>query len=277
MVRVRVRVSTAVPVGVEPVKAIFAMPLLCASAAPASDPYPVTTLSTPAGTVSLMSSMSAMIEVGVCSAGLSTTLPRENSHVEARAPSVVSMARQLPSSAVLCGAKGLTPLVAHQFPAARAGATFHAAMTSGKFHGMIWPTTPSGSWHGCSVSVRPLASLSLSVYARPGLASVSARSPTRACQGRSPNPHPTLSWMLIETVLMSISEAAPSSARITPAKYRKWSMTRGRSAAIDSRTALPLSTVSILASRSAFASMMSAILSNTFERSVTDALDQVDL
>mmetsp|Transcript_15706 Transcript_15706/g.37190 ORF Transcript_15706/g.37190 Transcript_15706/m.37190 type:complete len:203 (-) Transcript_15706:305-913(-) len=181
--------STAVPVGVEPVKAIFAMPLLCASAAPASDPYPVTTLSTPAGTVSLMSSMSAMIEVGVCSAGLSTT----------------------------------------QFPAARAGATFHAAMTSGKFHGMIWPTTPSGS------------------------------------------------WMLIETVLMSISEAAPSSARITPAKYRKWSMTRGRSAAIDSRTALPLSTVSILASRSAFASMMSAILSNTFERSVTDALDQVDL
>ena len=79
--------STAVPVGVEPVKAIFAMPLLCASAAPASDPYPVTTLSTPGGTVSLMSSMSAMIEVGVCSAGLSTTLPRGNSHVEVHAPS----------------------------------------------------------------------------------------------------------------------------------------------------------------------------------------------
>ena len=31
------------------------------------------------------------------------------------------------------------------FPAASAGATFHAAMTSGKFHGTIRPTTPSGS------------------------------------------------------------------------------------------------------------------------------------
>jgi len=30
-------------------------------------------------------------------------------------------------------------------PAASAGAGFHAAMSSGKFHGMIWPTTPTGS------------------------------------------------------------------------------------------------------------------------------------
>jgi hypothetical protein len=30
------------------------------------------------------------------------------------------------------------------FPAASAGATFHASMSSGKFHGMICPTTPSG-------------------------------------------------------------------------------------------------------------------------------------
>ena len=30
-------------------------------------------------------------------------------------------------------------------PAARAGATFHAAIISGKFHGMIAPTTPTGS------------------------------------------------------------------------------------------------------------------------------------
>jgi len=29
-------------------------------------------------------------------------------------------------------------------PAARAGATFHANMRRGKFHGMIWPTTPTG-------------------------------------------------------------------------------------------------------------------------------------
>ena len=33
-----------------------------------------------------------------------------------------------------------------QFPAARAGASFHVAMRIGKFHGMICPTTPSGSW-----------------------------------------------------------------------------------------------------------------------------------
>ena len=32
------------------------------------------------------------------------------------------------------------------FPAARAGASFQTAISSGKFHGMIWPTTPSGSW-----------------------------------------------------------------------------------------------------------------------------------
>ena len=30
-------------------------------------------------------------------------------------------------------------------PAASAGAIFHAAIASGKFHGMIWPTTPTGS------------------------------------------------------------------------------------------------------------------------------------
>ena len=46
-----------------------------------------------------------MIEVGVCSAGLRTT----------------------------------------QLPAANAGATFHAAMSRGKFHGIICPTTPNGS------------------------------------------------------------------------------------------------------------------------------------
>ena len=30
-------------------------------------------------------------------------------------------------------------------PAASAGAIFHAAIISGKFQGMIWPTTPTGS------------------------------------------------------------------------------------------------------------------------------------
>ncbi len=47
-----------------------------------------------------------MIDAGVCSAGLSTTA----------------------------------------LPPASAGASFHVAMSSGKFHGMICPTTPSGSW-----------------------------------------------------------------------------------------------------------------------------------
>ena len=56
--------------------------------------------------MSATSSMNAMIETGVCSAGLSTT----------------------------------------QLPAASAGASFHTAISSGKFQGMICPTTPSGSW-----------------------------------------------------------------------------------------------------------------------------------
>ena len=46
------------------------------------------------------------MEAGVCSAGLSTTA----------------------------------------LPAASAGASFHTAIRIGKFHGMIWATTPSGSW-----------------------------------------------------------------------------------------------------------------------------------
>ena len=53
-----------------------------------------------------MISAQTMIEAGVCSAGLSTT----------------------------------------QLPAASAGASFQQAISSGKFQGMIWPTTPSGSW-----------------------------------------------------------------------------------------------------------------------------------
>ena len=36
-------------------------------------------------------------------------------------------------------------LITVQFPAPTAGASFQAAISSGKFHGMIWPTTPSGS------------------------------------------------------------------------------------------------------------------------------------
>ena len=94
------------PVVVSPVKAILAMRLFCASGLPASTPKPLTTLSTPGGSMSAISSISTRMLIGVCSAGFSTT----------------------------------------QLPAASAGASFHAAISSGKFHGMIWPTTPSGSW-----------------------------------------------------------------------------------------------------------------------------------
>ena len=33
-------------------------------------------------------------------------------------------------------------------PHASAGAIFHAAISSGKFHGMTWPATPSGRGAG---------------------------------------------------------------------------------------------------------------------------------
>ena len=55
-----------------------------------------------------------------------------------------------------------------QLPAASAGASFHAAISSGKLNGMIWPTTPSGSrkWYAT-------VSLSISVE-RPSSARAAA-------------------------------------------------------------------------------------------------------
>ena len=94
------------PVVVSPVKAILAMRGEEASGLPHSRPKPLTTLSVPAGSRSAISSSTTRIEAGVCSAGFRTM----------------------------------------QLPAAKAGATFHTAIRIGKFHGMIWPTTPSGSW-----------------------------------------------------------------------------------------------------------------------------------
>jgi hypothetical protein len=85
------------PVVVSPVNATLAMRLFWASGLPASTPKPLTTLSTPGGRRSPMMSISTMIDIGVCSAGLSTM----------------------------------------QLPAASAGASFHVAMRIGKFHGMI--------------------------------------------------------------------------------------------------------------------------------------------
>jgi len=94
------------PVVVSPVNATLATLGLEASGLPASVPKPLTTLRTPGGSRSAITSITLRMEAGVCSAGLSTT----------------------------------------QFPAARAGASFHAAIKIGKFQGMIWATTPSGSW-----------------------------------------------------------------------------------------------------------------------------------
>ena len=94
------------PVAVEPVNEIFATSLCSASGAPASRPEPFTTLSTPAGPpASTNSSASSSADSGEFSAGLSTT----------------------------------------ELPAASAGAIFHAVIMSGKFHGTMQPTTPSGS------------------------------------------------------------------------------------------------------------------------------------
>jgi hypothetical protein len=94
------------PVVVSPVKAILAMRGDEARGLPASTPKPFTTLSTPSGSRSPMTSMTLRIDHGVCSAGFKIT----------------------------------------QLPAASAGASFQVAIRIGKFQGMIWPTTPSGSW-----------------------------------------------------------------------------------------------------------------------------------
>ena len=93
------------PVTVSPVKPIFAIRGFAASALPISAPGPVTMLITPGGTTSSITSISFRIDQGVGDAGLST----------------------------------------EQLPAASAGASFQAAISSGKLNGMICPTTPSGS------------------------------------------------------------------------------------------------------------------------------------
>ena len=94
------------PTSVEPVNAIFATSGCSTSRAPHSEPGPATTLTTPSG-IPASAAISAKRSAvsGVSSAGLSTTV----------------------------------------LPAASAGASFHAAMTSGKFHGVMSPTTPRGS------------------------------------------------------------------------------------------------------------------------------------
>ncbi len=100
------------PTSVEPVKATLSIPAWATIAAPVS-PSPVTILTTPGGRpVSMQISAKARAVSGVYSAGFSTTL----------------------------------------LPAARAGAIFQASISSGKFHGMICPQTPTGFVPGNSLS-----------------------------------------------------------------------------------------------------------------------------
>ena len=94
------------PTSVEPVKPIFATSGCSTSRAPTTEPLPTRTLTTPSGIpASSASSASRSAESGVSSAGFSTTV----------------------------------------FPHASAGPSFQDEMLSGKFHGTISPTTPSGS------------------------------------------------------------------------------------------------------------------------------------
>ncbi len=92
------------PTSVEPVKAILSTSGCSTSSFPVS-PSPVITFKTPGGRpAACASSANARAVSGVNSAGFKTMVQ----------------------------------------PAASAGATFHATISSGKFQGMIWPTTPAG-------------------------------------------------------------------------------------------------------------------------------------
>src|SRR3954467_2625350 len=96
--------ATLGPTSCEPVKLIASIPGADAIAAPSFAPGPMTRLSTPGGNPARCTmSANAQGDPGTNSAGLNTT----------------------------------------QFPYAKAGAIFHAGIASGKFHGVIRPTTPS--------------------------------------------------------------------------------------------------------------------------------------
>ncbi len=94
------------PTSVEPVNATFATSGCSTRRCPQTRPGPDTTFTTPAGMPASSAIRSNSSAVsGVSSAGFSTSV----------------------------------------LPAASAGAIFQAAIVSGKFHGVISPTTPSGS------------------------------------------------------------------------------------------------------------------------------------
>jgi hypothetical protein len=94
------------PVGTEPVKLIASTSLWEVSTAPICGPLPITRFSTPGGKPArCRMSVKAQAEPGTSSAGLKTTV----------------------------------------LPYASAAAIFHAGIATGKFQGVMMPTTPSGS------------------------------------------------------------------------------------------------------------------------------------
>ena len=96
------------PTSVDPVKAILSIPGWPTIISPTA-PSPVTMLTTPFGRPACRQISAKRSAVSeVYSAGFSTTV----------------------------------------FPIASAGAIFQASISSGKFHGMIWPQTPSASRPG---------------------------------------------------------------------------------------------------------------------------------
>ena len=96
--------AIARPTSVEPVNATLSTSGWATSARPVS-PAPVMMLTTPGGRSACWQiSANSSAVSGVVSAGLSTTV----------------------------------------LPQASAGAIFQASISSGKFHGMTWPATPSG-------------------------------------------------------------------------------------------------------------------------------------
>jgi hypothetical protein len=102
------------PTSVDPVKVIMRTSGLAVSSAPIASASPVTTFSTPSGKPARSaSSARASAESGVSGAGFTTTVQ----------------------------------------PAARAGAILRVIMATGKFHGVMAPTTPTG----CFITrMRPL-------------------------------------------------------------------------------------------------------------------------
>ena len=96
------------PTAVLPVKPILRTSGFSMRGHPASGPVPTATFNTPSGSpASTASSASRMALRGVASDGFKTTV----------------------------------------LPHANAGPSFQAAIRIGKFHGMMRPTTPSGSWN----------------------------------------------------------------------------------------------------------------------------------